>query len=123
MPVSHYLQQALIELVGNPSLKQRLIAAYSKHLQHVDADDLPEALRDDFAGLRAELEAVKPMPGESAVQATVRKMSAEQADRCAARVVSLVTLYARETSGLTPRAARESRERVDTVIPLFAVEA
>lgn len=120
MPVSHCLQQALIELVGNPSLKQRLITAYSKHLKHLDGDDLPEGLREDFAALRAELEAVRPMPGETSVQATVRKMSADQADRCAARIAALVTGYARDAAGMAPRPARDYS---DTVIPLFAVEA
>ena len=123
MPISHALQQALIELVGNPSLKQRLIAAYSKHLKHVEGEDLPDSLREDFAALRAELEAVKPMPGETAVQATVRKMSAEQADRCAARIVAIATGYARDAAGMAPRPAREARDYSDTVIPLFAVEA
>jgi len=112
MPVSHCLQQALVELVGNPSLKQRLIAAYSKHLKHVDGEDLPDALREDFAAICAELESIRPLPGETAVQATVRKMSAEQADQVAARIVALVT-----------GPAREPRDRGDTVIPLFAVEA
>jgi len=123
MPISNCLQQALVELVGNPSLKQRLIAAYSKHLKHVDGEDLPDAWREEFAAICAELEMVRPLPGESAVQATVRKMSAEQADRCAARIVALVTGYARDAADMVPRPAREPRERGDTVIPLFAAEA
>ena len=89
----------------------------------MEGDDLPDAWREEFASICAELEMVRPLPGETAVQATVRKMSAEQADRCAARIVALVTGYAREAAGMLPRPTRDPRDRGDTVIPLFAAEA
>lgn len=123
MPAAHCLQQALTELVGNPPLKQRLVAAYSKYLKELDPEDMPDALREEFVALCAELESVTPLPGETRVQATVRKMSAEQADRCASRVALLATSYAREASGMAPRTPREARDRGQAVIPLFAAEA
>ncbi len=123
MPASHHLRLALLELVGNGSLKQRLVSVYSKHLKQLDSEELPDVLREDYRALCAQLEAVKPLPGETAVQATVRKMSAEQADRCAVMVVALATDYAREALTMSPRAAREPRNLSETVVPLFAVEA
>ena len=83
------LHAATLELAKATPIKQRLACAFSKHLQHVDAAELPAALRCEFHDLLRGLEAVRPMPGETPVQATVRKMSAEDADVYAARIVVL----------------------------------
>ena len=72
------------------------------------------------------------MPGESAVQATVRKLSAEQADLYAARIVDLFHEVACATNAITvPRAAepaplngyRERAENLHVVPLLYAAEA
>ena len=126
------LHAATLELTKGTSLKHRLAIAFSKHLRDIDATELPTALQEQFLAIRQGLEAVRPLPGESAVQATVRKMSAEQADLYAARIVDLFGEAARATTVLPVNRAAEStplpayRERPDGlhVVPLlYAAEA
>ena len=89
------LHAATLELTKGTSLKQRLAAAFSKHLCYLDAADLPFELRAEFTQLARGLESVKPLPGETAAQATVRKMSADEADLFATRIVQLFAEVAR----------------------------
>ena len=70
------------------------------------------------------------MPGETPVQATVRKMSAEDADLFAARIVVLFGEVARASAAPPVEvAAHDSRheryaEEADNVVPLlYAAEA
>jgi hypothetical protein len=136
------LHAATLELTKGTSLKQRLTSAYSKHLQHIDAGTLPSDLRQEFTELIGGLESVRPLPGESAVQATVRKMSGDEADLYAARIVELFGNLARrlavaDDSAYSPLAAVNGsvvvelahsryagREDLDGDIPpLYAAEA
>jgi hypothetical protein len=126
------LHAATLELAKGTSLKHRLAVAFSKHLQEIEAADLPAALQEQFIAIRNGLEAVRPLPGESAVQATVRKMSAAQADVCAARIVDLFGEVARTTTlAALPRPTETAplnayRDRAETlhVVPLlYAAEA
>jgi hypothetical protein len=126
------LHAATLELAKGTSLKHRLTVAFSKHLRDIDATELPPALQEQFIAIRQGLQAVRPLPGESAVQATVRKMSAEQADLFAARIVDLFGEIARMTEAAPVARAAEAapvapfRERTDNlhVVPmLYAAEA
>ena len=83
------LQAATVELAKGTALKQRLAVAFSSHLKELDPSELPLELRDECRAILEELESVRPLPGESAVQATVRKLSVEQADEVARRIVTL----------------------------------
>jgi hypothetical protein len=83
------LQAATVELTKGTALKQRLAVAFSSHLKELDPSELPLELRDECRAILDGLESVPPLRGESAVQATVRKMSAEQADEIARRIVNL----------------------------------
>ena len=75
------------------------------------------------------LEAIPPLPGETPVQATVRKMSADDADLYAARIVVLFGEVARASATAAHDAEPEPRvERyasdADNVVPLlYAAEA
>lgn len=116
---------ATLELVGSASIKQRLIAAYSNQLQYLTLLDVPEELRPRFQQLSDSLQTVRPLPGETPVQATVRKMSPAEADRCAAGIVELLGEIAEwaRLQGALVRAPRERRDSQETVVPLFAAEA
>jgi hypothetical protein len=81
---------ATATLAATGPVKQRLACAYHDHLARLDFDDFPKEVRDDFATLVSTLSCVSPMRGESAVQATVRKMSDFEASACAIRVVNLL---------------------------------
>lgn len=84
------LHKATLELARAHSIKQRLTDAYSRYLQGLAADELPASLRADFEELRRRMTEVSPLRGETAVAATVRKMSLDEADACAARIVALL---------------------------------
>jgi len=80
---------AVAALAGDGHIKQRLISAFQDNLEPLDADDLPGALREQFSGLKDRLHSVDPANGEGSVCATVRKMSVDEASRCAQSVVKL----------------------------------
>ena len=54
------------------------------------ASEMPGALRGDFESLRQRMTQVCPLRGETAVAATVRKMSLDEANACAANIVALL---------------------------------
>jgi hypothetical protein len=124
------LHAATLELTKGTTLKHRLSAAFSNYLRDLDASELPAPLQEEFRAIIQGLEAVPPLPGESAVQATVRKMSAEQADLFATRIVDLFGKVAR-ASVVPPRASEtvsfsDFRDRNDArnAVPLlYAAEA
>lgn len=82
--------KATIELAKSTALKQRLTDAFSRHLQDMPASEMPAELRGDFESLCKRMTQVNPLRGETAVAATVRKMSLEEADACAGRILALL---------------------------------
>jgi hypothetical protein len=90
------LEGAALALARSGAIKDRLIDAYRNHLARVNADDLPEALRADFHACHDALTRERPLRGEDAVRATVRKMSGCEADAIACSVVRLFAALVRE---------------------------
>jgi hypothetical protein len=80
---------ATLELVRSTPIKQRLICAYRRHLAGIATDQLPTDIRESFAKIVGHLCGVQPLRGEDAVAASVRKMSNQEADDCAALIVEL----------------------------------
>ena len=80
---------AVTVLAGNGRVKQRLMKAYGDHLADIEADELPDAVRLEFADLTSLMYRVAPLNGEGPVCASVRKMSTKEAGQCARSVVSL----------------------------------
>lgn len=80
---------AVAVLAGNGHIKQRLVQAYSDNLQHLDEGSLPVPMKQRFADLKGLMECVAPLNGEGPVRASVRKMSVDDADRCARLMVTL----------------------------------
>ena len=58
--------------------------------------ELPRELRDDFTDMMRAFNRVRPLPGEDAVHASIRKMSSEDADRYACRIVKMLGTVARQ---------------------------
>ncbi|HXZ59649.1 MAG TPA: hypothetical protein VEG26_05665 [Steroidobacteraceae bacterium] len=85
-----------MSLVRSGPIKDRLAEAYRNHLAFVRAEDLPEALREDFRACHDALTRERPLRGEDAVRATVRKMSSYEADELACSVVRLFAAIVRE---------------------------
>lgn len=84
------LHLAAQELASCQPIKQRLISAFSKHLADLDPAGLPKELRGEFESISRQLTHVRPLRGETAVAATVRKMSVEEAGECAQHIVALL---------------------------------
>jgi hypothetical protein len=102
------LHFATLELVRSTPIKQRLISAYRRHLQTLPEDQLPDEVRDAFGQVMKCLHGVQPQKGEDAVAASVRKMSIQDADDCAAQIVEIFGITCRELLN----AARVSAEVV-----------
>ena len=86
---------ALTVLAAHGHIKQRLTKAYEEHLHGIDEDDLPISLKQSFADLRRSMQSVAPLQGESAICASVRKMSPNDAAECAAEIVTMFSELAR----------------------------
>jgi len=79
------LHSATLELVRSTPIKQRLISAYRRHLAPFPEDRLPVEIRESFARSCAGC-GLQPLP-RGCVAASVRKMSNQEADECAALIV------------------------------------
>lgn len=82
---------AVSALAGHGNIKQRLMVAFEDHLALIEADEVPIAVKQSFAGLRQMMSGVDPLNGEGRIRATVRKMSVFEADECAQKMVDLYT--------------------------------
>lgn len=112
---------AVSVMAGNGHIKQRLIQSYEDNLQAIECDDLPLAARQPYADLRAMLQSVSPLNGEGAVRATVRKMSANDADECARLMVQLFAEVIRHSGSEQKRLPLHADER--PVVPPFLVKS
>ena len=94
------LHFATLELVRSTPIKQRLIAAYRRHL---DARCRRRNFRARCARRSpkscAVFALVQPLRGEDAVAASVRKMSNQEADDCAALIVEMFGAMCRADAG------------------------
>jgi hypothetical protein len=88
-------RHATLELVRSTPIKQRLVAAYRRHLAGVAMEQLPPEVREPFTQVQRYLNGVKPLPGEDRVAASVRKMSVQDADDCAALIAEIFALMSR----------------------------
>jgi hypothetical protein len=125
------LEGAALSLARSGAIKDRLIDAYRNHLALVNADELPEPLRADFRACHAALTHERPLRGEDAVRATVRKMSGQEADEVACSVMRLFAAAVREASRQAAAApevvvstatngAARAKKSVPQVISLYA---
>ena len=80
---------AVSVLAGHGHIKQRLIAAYEDNIEPIDVDELPVPVRKSFADLKHLMHRVSPMNGEGPICASVRKMSVDEANKCAQIMVDI----------------------------------
>lgn len=111
-------------LARSGTVKERLQAAYRLQLADLDSAQLPGDVRKDFDALRTALTREKPMRGEDAVAATIRKLSSREADELAASLIEIFAAYSRvqDLEVARPAATMASPPSAQ-VIPLFALEA
>lgn len=98
----HFFAATLVLASAGP-IKHRLAEAYRQHLDGLDEDDLPKEIRDDFSTLSSSMSRVRPLRGETAIQATVRKMSDVEAGRVAVRIVNMLGVIARVQGQQRPK--------------------
>ncbi len=104
---------ATLELVRSTPIKQRLVCAYRRYLVSLPADEVPTEVRESYAHVMRCLCGVQPLRGEDAVAASVRKMSNQEADECAAQIVEIFGLMCKSQQGAT---------RAGTVVQLHSVD-
>jgi len=80
---------AVTVLAGHGRIKQRLIEAFDRNLSHIESAELPVPVRKSFLELKAMMSQVAPLNGEGATCASVRKMSKQEADDCAHKIIDL----------------------------------
>ena len=80
---------AVSVLAGHGHIKQRLISAYEDNIESIDEDELPLPVRKSFADLKHLMHRVLPMNGEGPICASVRKMSVDEANKCAQIMVDI----------------------------------
>jgi hypothetical protein len=107
------LHFATLELVRSTPIKQRLVCAYRRYLASLPADQVPTEAREPYGQVMRSLCGVQPLRGEDAVAASVRKMSNQEADECAAQIVEIFGLMCKTQHGAT---------RSSTVVQLHSVE-
>jgi hypothetical protein len=104
---------ATLELVRSTPIKQRLVCAYRRYLSSLPAEDVPSEVRESYGQVMRSLCGVQPLRGEDAVSASVRKMSNQEADECAAQIVEIFGLMCKTHHGAV---------RGATVVQLHSVE-
>jgi hypothetical protein len=77
-------------LSSSGPIKQRLCLAYSTHLAGLNVEELPRECREEFVSLGVRLSSVPPLRGETALQASIRKMSDFEAAAHALRIINLL---------------------------------
>lgn len=102
------------ELVRSTPIKQRLVCAYRRHLAAIPEDLIPGELRESYSQMIRSLCGVQPLRGEDAVAASVRKMSNQEADDCAALIV--------EMFGRMSRPQASNGRGSNTLVKLHSVE-
>jgi hypothetical protein len=104
---------ATLELVRSTPIKQRLICAYRRYLASLPVDEVPSEAREPYGQVLRSLCGVTPLRGEDAVAASVRKMSNQEADECAAQIVEIFGLMCR---------TQHSATRTGSVVQLHSVD-
>ena len=115
------LEAAVKVLAGDGHIKQRLVRAFQDNLADIDDDELPIFLTEPFTELRMKLKSVKPLNGEGAVRASVRKMSGTEAGECGKLIVALYTQALRDgvaTELKPPLSAEDAHE-----LPPFLIKS
>lgn len=90
---------AVRELTAAGPVKARLEKGWCGHLQALAPEELPEELRAGFVRLTEAMHRHRPVPGQSAARASVRKLSEGEAAELAALVVELLVVACRGAAG------------------------
>ena len=110
------LESATLLLTRSGAIKERLEGAWRQCLANLEADDVPREVRLQFLELTAQIQRERPLRGEDAVRATIRKMSNEEAERHAGVIVRMFFRMTRQQELELPLPMSNS----SAVVQLFA---
>jgi hypothetical protein len=110
------LESATLHFARSGAIKDRLEGAWRQCLSKLEADDMPHELRLQFLELSSQIQRERPLRGEDALRATIRKMSSEEAERHAAQIVRMFCRMTRQQELELPLPPAAS------VVQLFAAE-
>jgi hypothetical protein len=111
------LESATMHFARSGAIKDRLEGAWRQCLSHIEADDVPHELRLQFLELSSQIQRERPLRGEDAVRATIRKMSNEEAERHASHIVRMFCRLTRQQELELPMPAAAASA---SVVQLFA---
>ncbi len=112
------LESATLLLARAGAIKDRLNSAWRQCLAAIDPDDMPRELRLQFLELSRAMQRERPLRGEDAVRATIRKMSNEEAESLATLIVRMFCRTPRQQELELPLPVPASA----SVVQLFAAE-
>ena len=112
-------ESATLLLARAGAIKERLSGAWRQCLANIEPEDLPRELRLHFLELSEAMQRERPLRGEDAVRATIRKMSNEEAECHAALIVRMFCRMTRQQELELPLPASNGA----AVVQLFAAEA
>lgn len=112
------LESATLLLARSGSIKDRLGDAWRQCLTNIEPDDVPRELRLQFLELVSAMQRERPLRGEDAVRATIRKMSNEEAEGRAAHIVRMFCRISRQQELELPLPQGSGA----AVVQLFAAE-
>jgi hypothetical protein len=124
----HFFAATLVLASAGP-IKHRLAEAYRQHLEGLEQDELPKEIREEFSTLSSSICRVRPLRGETALQATVRKMSDSEAGNFAVRIVNMLGVIARVQGQQRPKlravlpSARRSQSSLNSTTSQRAVSS
>jgi len=110
---------AVSVLAGHGHIKQRLIQAYEDNLAHIEDDMIPASLREPFADLSDLMNQVEPLNGEGPICASVRKMSIDEADACAHRIIDLYAGMIRSADSTQEALPLQIEDRAAVAAPIL----
>jgi hypothetical protein len=90
------LESATLLLARAGAIKDRLNGAWRQCLASIQPEDLPRELRLQFLELSQTMQRERPLRGEDAVRATIRKMSNEEAECQSAMIVRMFCRMTRQ---------------------------
>jgi hypothetical protein len=111
------LESATLLLARSGAIKERLEGAWRQCLAKIEADDVPREVRLQFLELAAQIQRERPLRGEDAVRATIRKMSNDEAERHAGVIVRMFCRMTRQQELELPLPAVNASA---AVVQLFA---
>ena len=112
------LESATVLLTRSNAIKDRLNDAWRLYLSSIDPDDVPREIRLQFLDLASSMQRERPLRGEDAVRATIRKMSCEEAERHASQIVRMFCRMTRQQEMDLPMPTVQNA----AIVQLFAAE-